>query len=331
MRPTELAQSLVALLPSQRPLYIWGPPGCGKSSVVKQAATTLQLPLIDLRATLLDPVDLRGLPMLQDEQARWCPPAFLPQSGEGILFLDELAQAVPMVQAACLQLVLDRQLGEYQLPTGWHIVAASNRSEDRAGTPRLISPLLNRFVHLDLEVSFDDWQQWAVTANVAAEVRAFLRFRPNLLFQFEPSTNPRAFPTPRSWQFVSDLLHRAPNASASRIIAGCVGEGAAAEFLGFWRLYRELPDVEVALSQPETTPVPREPAVLYALVGALVEVCRRDAAPLTAFVKYVLRLPDEFTLLALRDALSVQPKLVALPAVQQWIATARGKGLFFAA
>jgi MoxR-like ATPase len=237
--------------------------------------------------------------MLHEQQAVWCPPAFLPRSGEGILFLDELAQAVPMVQEACLQLVLDRQLGEYHLPDGWHIVAASNRSEDRAGTHRLISPLLNRFVHLDLEVSFDDWQ--------------------------------RAFPTPRSWHYVSDLLHRAPHESAARVIAGCVGDGAAAEFLGFWRLYRELPDVEVALAQPDLAPVPREPAVLYALVGALVEVCRRDTASLAAFVKYVTRLPDEFTMLALRDALSIQPQLIALPAVQQWIATARSKGLFLAA
>jgi hypothetical protein len=289
------------------------------------------LPLIDLRATLLDPVDLRGLPKLAGETVTWCPPSFLPQSGEGVLFLDELAQAVPMVQAACLQLVLDRQLGEYQLPEGWHIIAASNRSEDRAGTHRLISPLLNRFVHLDLEVSLDDWQQWAVTANVVAEVRAFLRFRPNLLFQFEAASNPRAFPTPRSWQFVSDVLHRTPQESVARVLAGCVGDGAAAEFLGFWRLYRELPDVEAALASPETTPVPREPAVLYALVGALVELCRRDSTPLAAFVKYATRLPDEFTMLALRDALAIQPKLVSLPTVQQWIASARGKGLFLAA
>jgi hypothetical protein len=331
MRASEVSKALAALLPTNRPVYVWGPPGSGKSSVVRQAANALNLPLIDLRATLLDPVDLRGLPRLDGDTATWCPPAFLPRSGAGILFLDELAQAVPMVQAACLQLVLDRKLGEYLLPHGWHVIAASNRSEDRAGTHRLISPLLNRFVHLDLDVSAEDWQAWAVTANLAVEVRAFLRFRPNLLFQFDPASNPRAFPTPRSWQFVSDVISRASGDSVSALVAGCVGDGAAAEFLGFWRLYRELPDVEVALASPETTPVPREPAVLYALVGALVEVCRRDQAPLPAFVKYATRLPDEFALLAMRDALAIQPKLVSLPGVQQWIASARGKGLFLAA
>src|SRR4029079_8083765 len=117
--------------------------------------------------------------------------------GEGVLFLDELAQAPPLVQAACLQLTLDRRVGEHELPAGWSVIAASNRAEDRAGTHRLISPLLNRFVHLDLEVSNEDWQAWAVASGIAPEVRAFLRYRPALLFRFDPAVQERAFPTPR--------------------------------------------------------------------------------------------------------------------------------------
>lgn len=331
MKPTDIARALTALIPSRRPVYVWGPPGCGKSSVVRQAATSLSLDLIDVRATLLDPVDLRGLPRLDTETAVWCPPAFLPKGGTGLLFLDELAQAAPLVQAACLQLVLDRRIGEYELPDGWSVVAASNRAEDRAGTHRLISPLLNRFVHLDLEVSAEDWQHWAVASKMAPEVRAFLQYRPGLLFQFDPAANPRAFPTPRSWQFVSDSLAAAPADLLHQVTAGCVGDGPAAEFLGFLKLYRELPDLDSVLARPDLSPVPREPAVLYALVGALVERCRQSTSPLPQFVTYALRMPDEFTLLALRDALAVQPKLAALPAVQQWIAKARQKGLFLAA
>ncbi len=328
MRPSDVIGALVALVPAARPVFLWGQPGIGKSSLVRQAAAGLGRDLVDLRATLLDPVDLRGLPRLAGDAAEWCPPAFLPRAGQGVLFLDELAQAPPLVQAACLQLVLDRRLGEYELPAGWAVVAASNRAEDRAGTHRLISPLLNRFVHLDLEVSTDDWQDWAVQANVAAEVRAFLRFRPALLCQFDAATNPRAFPTPRSWHAVSDVLGRTPLHLLHPVVAGCVGDGPAAEFLGFLRLYRELPDVDAVLHSPDTSPVPREPAVLYALVGALVEKCRANTAPLPNFVRYATRLPDEFALLALRDALAVNKKLVSLPAVQQWIAQARAKGLF---
>ena len=110
-----------------------------------------------------------------------------------------------------------------------------------------------------------------------------------------------------------------------------MGEGAAAEFIGFLRLYRDLPDLDAVLTQPETTPVPREPAVLYALVGALVERCRNEQAPPTNFVKYALRFPDEFAVLALRDALAINAKLVSLPLVQQWLVQARSKGLFLTA
>jgi hypothetical protein len=330
MRPCDVATSLAALIPSRRPVYLWGSPGVGKSSLVREAASSLRLELIDIRATLLDPVDLRGLPRLNGDAAVWCPPAFLPRDGEGVLFLDELALAPASVQGGCLQLTLDRRIGEYVLPDGWSIVAASNRMEDRAGTHRLISPLLNRFVHIDLDVSHEDWQAWALSANVAGEVRAFLNYRPALLFQFDPVSGARAFPTPRAWSFVSDLIERAPGRLMLPLVAGCVGDGAAAEFVGFLQLYRELPDLDAILAHPQSAPVPREPAVLFALVGALVERCRNDQAPFNSFVKYALRLPEEFATLALRDALGVNAKLVGLPAVQQWIAQARAKGLFLA-
>jgi hypothetical protein len=278
---------------------------------------------------LLDPVDLRGLPRIQGDSVLWCPPAFLPKGGAGVLFLDELAQAPPLVQAACLQLTLDRRVGEYQLPEGWSVVAASNRQEDRAGAHRLISPLLNRFVHLDLEVSGDDWHDWAVGAGIAAEVRSFLRYRPALLFQFDPAAGARAFPTPRSWEFVSQVLPHAPAELLHPVVAGCVGEGPAAEFVAFARICRELPDPDPVLAAPATTSVPREPAVLYALCGALVERCRKaNSKVLAAFVQYVSRMPDEFGVLAMRDVLAVAPKLLTLPDAQAWLSRARQRGPF---
>jgi hypothetical protein len=332
VRPSEVSLALSRLLPTRRPVYLWGPPGVGKSSVVRQAARETGLGMVDLRAVLLDPVDLRGLPRIHRDSAIWCPPAFLPRGGQGVLFLDELAQAPPLVQAACLQLTLDRKLGEYVLPEEWSVVAASNRQEDRAGAHRLISPLLNRFVHLDLEVSHDDWQEWAAQAGIAPEVRSFLRYRPVLLFQFDPLAAARAFPTPRSWEFVSQVLPHAPSELMHAVIAGCVGEGPAAEFAGFLRLCRELPDLDTILASPGTAPVPKEPTVLYALVGALTECCRRsDQALLAAFVTYAGRLPDEFAMLAMRDALAINPKLIALPTAQAWLAKARQRGLFPAA
>jgi hypothetical protein len=332
MKPLDLVKALIQLLPTRRPCFIWGPPGAGKSSIVRQAAQQAQLELLDLRAVLLDPIDLRGLPRIENQSACWCPPSFLPKQGQGALFLDELAQAPPLVQAACLQLTLDRRVGEYELPEGWTVIAASNRQEDRAGTHRLISPLLNRFIHLDLEICPSDWQEWAVLANVATEVRSFIRYRPSLLFQFEPNAAARSFPTPRSWEFVSQVLGKTPPELLHPIVAGCVGEGPAAEFVGFCQICRELPDLDLVLANPANTPVPQQPAVLYALVGALVERCRQgDPDKLQGFTQYATRLPDEFGVLAMRDALAIQPKLISMPLAQQWLTRVRQRGLIPAA
>jgi hypothetical protein len=313
---------------------IAGPPGVGKSSVVRQVAKALDYDLIDLRAVLLDPCDVRGLPTIRDGEVKWCPPGFLPLKGKvsrpGIVFLDELPQAAPLVQSSLLQGVLDYRIGEAEIDPSWVWIAAGNRQEDRAGAHRIITPLLNRLLHLDLEVSAEDWQEWAAAAGIRPEVRAFIRFKPKLLFDFDPTTNPRAFPTPRSWSAVSDVLPVVPKALLHRVIAGCVGDGPAAEFVAFLELYQSLPDVDSVLANPATATVPREPSVLCALVGALIERVRADRSKAAGFVSYATRLPEEFGMLALRDALAVDRTLVTHPAVGKWVSAARSKGMFAA-
>jgi hypothetical protein len=306
MRPTDLSAALVALIPTGRPLFVHGPPGVGKSCIIKQAAAALGKQVCDIRAVLLDPVDLRGLPVPNGECVHWKAPSFLPRSGEGVLFLDELPQAPPLVQAGCLQLTLDRAIGEYKLPDGWTVIAAGNRQEDRAGAHKLITPLLNRFIHLDLEVSNEDWDAWALESGVSPEVRSFIRFRPNLLHSFDPSRGERAFPTPRSWQFVSEVARHAPVLLLHGVIAGCVGDGPAAEYVSFHRMYHQLPDVDALLANPLAGKVPNDPAVLYALTGAITERARKaDAKMLENVGTLAGRLEDEFCVLLMRDVQQV--------------------------
>lgn len=333
MRAKLVSEALRQIIPLRQAVYLWGEPGIGKSALVKSAASSLGLPMIDVRAVLLDPVDLRGLPHVNgDGRAHWCPPAFLPDAGEGILFLDELAQAAPLVQSACLQLVLDRRIGEYELPAGWSIVAASNRQQDRAGAHRLITPLLNRFVHLDLEVSNDDWQDWALEAGINPTVRAFLRFKTGCLHQFDAASGDRAFATPRAWEFVSNLLPVASEETRYSLVGGAVGAGAAAEFEAFWRTWHELPDVDELLADPERGKVPSKPDVLYALCGAMADRAKGMPAGdkrLAALVRYGSRLPREFGMLLLRDALALnnqakaagagKPPLMEVAEMQQWL------------
>ncbi|BBO89757.1 AAA family ATPase [Desulfosarcina ovata] len=318
MKPSRIIETLKTLITIRQPVFVWGAPGVGKSQVVAQVARQAGVELVDIRAVLLDPVDLRGLPRIDDSnRACWCPPDFLPINGKGVLFLDELNAAPPLVQAACYQLVLDRRLGEYRLPDGWSIVAAGNRETDRAVTHRMPSALANRFVHLNFEVDDAEWLAWAQAAGVAVEVSAFVRFRTNLLHAFDPQKDDKAFPTPRSWEFVSRIMNSRTTAIPDlELIAGAVGEGAAAEFCGFLRVFRDLPDPQVLIDSPETADVPDDPATLYAVCELLSQ--KTDLANLPRIMTYAKRLPPEFSVLLVRDAARINSAIVETPAFNDW-------------
>ena len=167
MKPTRVQEVLDNILKTRWSAFVWGPPGVGKSSIVREIADSKNWKLLDVRASLLDPTDLRGIPAIEDGKAKWCPPAFLPSgNSKGILFFDELNAAPPLVQASLYQLTLDRRIGEYTLPDGWRIIAAGNRAEDASVTFRMPAALANRFIHLDYEVDFDDWRAWAIREKV---------------------------------------------------------------------------------------------------------------------------------------------------------------------
>lgn len=321
MGPKQIASALRTLLSIRQPVFLWGAPGVGKSQVVAQTARSLGLKLRDIRAVLLDPVDLRGLPRVSAEgRAVWCPPSFLPaedDTGGGVLFLDELNAAPPLVQAACYQLVLDRCIGEYRLPDGWCVVAAGNRDKDRTVTHRMPTALANRMVHLDFDADLDDWLDWAENAGIRPEVRAFLRFRPRLLHSFDPASADRAFPSPRSWEFVSKILDAAPSQDVEyELFRGTVGRVCAAEFAGFLDVWHGLPDVDEVLSDPLHARVPEEPAALYALCEALgLRACEEN---MEALADYAQRLPAEFGVLLMREAVCHRESLAASPAFTRW-------------
>jgi MoxR-like ATPase len=319
MKASAISETLAVLVAARQPVFVWGGPGIGKSAVVRQLAQALRMPLQDVRALLLDPVDLRGLPFLgSDGRSKWATPEFLPQDGSGILFLDELNAAPAMVQASCYQLVLDRKLGEYTLPEGWAIIAAGNRDSDRGVTTRMPTPLRNRFVHLEFEVDVQEWSEWAIQAAIRPEVIAFLRFRPELLSACDRDAN--GFPSPRSWEFVSRILDsldsNASRAIEHEVIAGAVGTGAATEFSAFLRMFRELPNIDAILLDPTQEPVPENAAAQYAVASALAR-CASD----TNFDRiciYLDRLPTEFRVLCVRDATFREPAIRCTAGYTKW-------------
>lgn len=243
-------------------VMMWGAPGIGKSSVVNKVAKDNEMEVIDVRLSQLAPTDIRGLPYVEDGLAKFAPPNFLPQSGNGILFLDEVNLAPPAIQNVAMQLVLDRKVGDYTVPDGWFIIAAGNRVEDRAAVSQMPAPLTNRFIHFTVEADLGSWKEYALTSGVKEEIISFLNFRPNLLHNF--NKNAIAWPSPRSWDFASDLM------KIGLPVDSAVGEGAAAEFKSFVKLYSKLPDVEKVLAGDKSVKMPKEPSVLFAITGALV-------------------------------------------------------------
>ncbi len=318
MKPSEIVNALATLITVEQPAFLWGPPGVGKSQIVAQVAAESGLALVDIRAVLLDPVDLRGLPRFDDAgRTVWCPPSFLPVQGRGILFLDELNAAPPLVQAACYQLVLDRRLGEYELPAGWTVIAAGNRETDKAVTHRIPSALANRMVHLDVDPDLEDWLTWAKKAGIDARLCAFLQFRPRLLHAFDPKRNDKAFPSPRSWEFVSRILSAHPSAlTLEALLRGTVGEGAAAEFCAFLRQYSSMPDADAVLANPGGIHLPEDPAVICALCESVARKAAEEVMP--EFAVLASRLPVEFGVLLMRDAAAVQPSIVETEAFRGW-------------
>lgn len=280
MRPRHLRTILErefasALDGHHTPVMIWGPPGVGKSQMVAQVAGGHTVALIDIRLSQMEPSDLRGIPFRTDGMVEWAVPRMLPDAerhgNAGILFLDEITSALPAVSAAAYQLILDRSLGDYTIPDGWVIFAAGNRHGDRGVTYSMPTPLANRFTHYGFDVNLDDWVLWAHQHQLDDRIIAFVRFRPELLFDFDPALDPVAFPTPRSWEFAHHALNKFDGHSEvlAEALQACVGNAAGIELSAFIDNLENLPDV-MAILDGQDVGVPESIDLQYALASSLV-------------------------------------------------------------
>jgi hypothetical protein len=317
MRPSYLKREIVNAVKANTPLMIWGPPGIGKSDIVRQAAQDMGREVIDLRLTYLDPVDLHGIPHVdKNKKTAWATPSFLPTGGAGLLFIDEIVSVPPAMQATAYQLILDRKLGAYHLPDEWFPIAAGNRMSDRAVVFKMPSALANRFIHLELEPHLEDWIEWATKHDINPTIVSFLRFRPELLN--EPiSPDVHAFASPRSWEYASRVLPHLSRETEFEVLKGTIGEGVATEFTGFHRVYRNLPDIDRLFKEPMKTAVPTDPATLYALCGAL--SYRVTTTTIQAAMQYIERIPSDFQIVFMRDTLRRHTALAHEACVSKWV------------
>ena len=277
--PNKAKNALSIAMKKKRPIFLWGPPGIGKSDVVKQITDSLpNSHLIDIRLSLWEPTDIKGIPYFDANQGKmvWGAPSELPDEEFAkafdniVLFLDEMNSAAPAVQAAAYQLILNRRVGQYKLPDNVIIVAAGNREADKGVTYRMPAPLANRFIHLEMAVNFDDWFQWAVNNKIHKDVVGYLNFAKKDLYDFDPKSPSRSFATPRSWAFVSELLEEDTDENTTTdLVAGAVGEGLAVKFMAHRKVAANMPNPTDILAGKVKEMSTKEISAMYSLTVSL--------------------------------------------------------------
>jgi len=273
-------KAILKAFKAKRPVFLWGPPGIGKSEVVFDITQELGGHMIDLRMAQMEPTDLRGIPYYNKDIGKmdWAPPIDLPDAELAskypiiVLFLDEMNSAAPAVQAAGYQLVLNRAVGKYKLPDNVVIVAAGNRESDKGVTYRMPMPLANRFLHIEMRADFASWQNWAVNNGIHTDVVGYLSFAKNDLYDFDSKSASRAFATPRSWTFVSQLLEDeadTDNDTLFNLVAGSVGEGLAVKFMAHRKVSSKMPNPTDILSGKVKELNVKEISAMYSLTTSM--------------------------------------------------------------
>jgi len=319
MRATLLKETIKSLFPITRTLSIEGSPGGGKTTIVHEVAQELDIPCVERHMPTMLVEDFGILFPDGSDKLNYRLPDWFPVKGkapeQGILLFDDRNQAGPDLQKVLANICQARTLHGVPMPDGWQVISTGNRQSDRAGANRVLSHLRNRETVLELETHLDDWTSWAINHGVKPEVISFIRFRPGLLHDFDPQRDQNA--TPRSWvDGVSDVLGTVAPEAEFECFKGAVGEGAAAEFVGFVRIFRKLPNPDAILLNPQTADVPKDPATLYALSGALAQ--RATESNFERVCQYSERMPPEFSVLTISYAARKNPDLANTQAFTKW-------------
>ena len=268
-------KSLLKAFQVKRPLFLWGPPGIGKSELVEGITRDLGGIMYDLRLGQMEPTDIRGIPFYNKDSGKmdWAAPVDLPDAETAsqypivVLFLDEMNSAAPSVQSAAYQLILNRRIGKYFLPDNVVMVAAGNRESDKGVTYRMPTPLANRFIHQEMKVDFASWQEWAVQNRIHKDVVGYLSFAKQDLYDFDAKSSSRSFATPRSWTFVSQLLDDdGDNDTLTNLIAGTIGEGLAVKFMAHRKVASRMPNPADILAGKVKDLQVKEVSAMYSLV-----------------------------------------------------------------
>ncbi len=306
---------------------VWGPPGVGKSQGVREIAEVIRrktgkkVVITDVRLLLFNPVDLRGIPTANEDKtlAVWLKPKIF-QMDEGedtvnILFLDEISAAPSSVQAAAYQITLDRTVGEHKLPDNCIVIAAGNRITDKSVVYNMPKALANRLCHIEIKADANAWHDWAVRSGIHEYVAGYLEYNTVALMQFEASEAALAFPTPRSWEMVSNILNSISDDidAVYPMIIGCIGLDAAARFRTWALLYKKMPSIE-NIFMGKDAHIPKANELHIVLRSAMVAYARKHPVKemIDNSIDFACKLPWAFRKQLLHDyyqIFDVQPIL----------------------
>lgn len=321
MRPSLLSDTLKSLIEAGRTVCVEGPPGGGKTSIIRQVAEQLDRHYVEVHLPTMLVEDF-GVPMLNSDTLRYVLPEWYPAKGShyddgrgGVLCFDDSNQASADLQKVLANIAQARNLHGVPLADNWCVIRTGNRQQDRAGANRVLSHLRNRETVITLETNVEDSTEWMSRNGVHPLGIAFINFRKDLLHAFDPQRDVN--PTPRSWvEGVFNLMERIPSGSELEVFGGAVGEGAAAEFSGFLKVWRKLPTLASIISNPTGVAIPTDPATLYATAGMIAS--SSDRGNFDKLMTYILRLPAEFNVLCVNMATRRDPSLVSTSAFSKW-------------
>ncbi len=325
MTPKQLKTLLIKTIEAGLPVMIKGQPGVGKTDITAQAATECSANFLVRHPVVEDPTDYKGMPAAVKGQAEFLPfgdlQALIEAEKLTVCLLDDLGQAPPVVQAAAMQLILARHINGHKISDNVVFIAATNRREDKAGVTSILEPVKSRFATIvQLDVSVDDWCEWALKNKVPPVVVAFVRFRPALLSAWKPTNDILNGPCPRTVTRLGELY--SIGVRDIEALAGAVGEGFATEFVGFVRVWENMPSLDGILVDPTGSEVPTEPAALFAVATGLAERATKSNAG--RILQYVSRMPEEFSVLAVRDLLRTRPSATSTPEFVKWATDHQG-------
>lgn len=322
MSPKVLIEYIKMMYAARVPVCMWGAPGIGKSSIALQVTQQMNVKFIDIRVAQMEPTDARGIPYVKEGRTFWATPEMFPSDGEGIILLDELNRGPVGTQNAFLQLVRERRLGEFKLGDGWMVIAACNRETDGGGVHRMTDALADRFNHQVLVADHGEWCEWALTTDINPMTLAFIRTRPELLHVYDSKSKQRVFPTPRSWEHVSDIskqiagAHKQMRQFSKNVYAGSVGEGAAIEYVAFEDMFHKLPSIDQILMNPGNVHFSQDPSALCAVASAVGRVCNQDN--IGRVIEFLERLPLEYNIMGMRDAMVRDDSIMMTPEFGTW-------------